>query len=571
MRDLLAVFGVVVLAVCAGVTSAYLNVDLTPPGLDLIRPPKPADVAQLKLEERQSTIQADAKECKYCVETAALAQRFARHAKSERLKATTLRDSFRLAKFELSKEDELLKAEQSADKAEAAAAALTSWASRCKSDDICRVPTRVAAAKCDSSASSSVSAAFSLAAAVKRSASGCAAASCPSIDCKASATLRADTQSVERALALAGGRVDQQASGKVASQLPVGASTLSAEIDRMNDEAIYISKKLTLISEASGGGSSGTQFARLASEMVEERAVSAVRIANVMEHAAEISGNPKYDLRNEAAWRMKSLAANLAELGKATELNGGVTVDWLSAANSLGAAFIDIARMRAMLDRKASNLVTGCNADAPTAAQQLREAMAMLDLCRMRSACTGRTNANASNGLSSIQIARRAESVAERLIVQEIGSPDLLQISESGQEENAIHLLRSQQGVCTKAAEFRQASSAASEMAKTVAQSVIPVGQPSTAAISPQDLVSGAVNSAFGASPSLSGEGEAEVVNASGLAHGPAGDTDVIPAAAPAAGSSPAFSGNLLTPSAPAFVGSDGLPVESAKAVPDGR
>ena len=50
MRDLLAVAGVVVLAVCLGVTAAYLSVDLTPPGLDLIRPPKPA-VAEMSVTE----------------------------------------------------------------------------------------------------------------------------------------------------------------------------------------------------------------------------------------------------------------------------------------------------------------------------------------------------------------------------------------------------------------------------------------------------------------------------------------------------------------------------------------
>ena len=564
MRDLLAVFGVVVLAVCLGVTSAYLSVDLTPPGLELIRPPKAAVAAQLKLEARQNTIQADASECKYCVSVAELAQRFARHAKSARLQATALRETISLERQEVSRGNELLKAERSADGAEAAAAALTSWASRCKSEDFCRAPVRVVSSSCSSSAARSVTAAFSLVAAIKSASNGCASASCPSIDCKASAALRADTQYVERALAAAGGRVGKEASGNSARQLPVGASTLSAEITRVSDEAVYISKLLPLMLEGTSVAPSQAQIPKLASGMVDERALMASELATVMEHAAELSGNSKYDLRNEAALRLKSLAANLAQLGKETQTNDGVPMNWRAATESLGAALVDVARLQAMLDRSAnaSSAGTGCSGDAPTAAQQLREAMAMLDLCRMRSACTGRMNVTTGTGLTVSQIAARAETTAHRLIVQELGSSDFVNAAESEQGISAIETLRTQQGVCMKAAELREATLAAPSAAQAVAQGVLPVVQQSVLGpVAPQDLVTGAINSALAVSAPVA-ESEAQVVNAAAPGEEAASADDVIPAAAPAP--SPTFTGNLLTPSAPTFVGSDGRPVSAS-------
>ena len=344
MRDVLAVFGVIILGVCLGVTSAYLSVDLTPPGLDLIRPPKPAVAAQLRLEEHQNSIQTAASGCKYCVAVAELAQTFARHAKSARVQATSLRETIALDRQGISREDELKKAERSADGAEAAAAALTAWSSRCKSEDFCRAPASTKVAVCAPGASATVAAAVSLAAAVRHAASGCAAATCPSIDCNASSALSSDARFVENALATVGGRFNRQVSGSTAGRLPVGTSTLAAEVKRVSDEAIYVTKMLPLMLENFTTIAANGQLPRLVSDMVDERAVSAAQLATIMQHATDISDAVPSDLRNEAAWRLKSLAANLALLGWQTQFVESGAINWRLATDSLGAALIDVAR-----------------------------------------------------------------------------------------------------------------------------------------------------------------------------------------------------------------------------------
>lgn len=575
MRDVLAIIGVIICAVCIGVTSAYLSVDLTPPGLDLIRPPKPAIAAQLKLEEHQNNVQAEASECKYCVAVAELAQTFAKHAKNARQQATSLRESIVFDKAADARQDQLKKAERSADGAEAAAAALTSWASRCKSEDFCRAPVRRAASSaCSGNSVTSVAAASSLAAAVRRAASGCAAASCPSVDCQASASIRSDAQYVERALVMAGGRFGTQVTGKAVGDLPVGASTLSSEVKRVADEAIYVTKMLPLLISSSTANGANGQLPKLASGMVDERAVSAAQLASVMEHAAEISGLGRNDLRNEAAWRLKSLAANLASLGKETQAVESGTMNWRAATDSLGAALIDVARMQAMLDRASdvSASGAGCDSTAPAVAQQLREAVAMLDLCRMRSACASKGSSLTNASLSNVpQMAARAQSAAERMTVQEVGSPDVVDASDSSETASPIELLRTQYGVCTKAAELREASVAAPAAAQAVAEGIAPAVQPVAAPLAPQDLVSGAINSALTVSAPAAPRDPVVVETAAPAPAAPAAD-EVIPTAAPAAGAQqPAFSGNMLTRD-PSLVGSDGQAVgTSMSAAPRGH
>jgi len=571
MRDVLAILGVIILAVCFGVTAAYLSVDLTPPGLDLIRPPKPAVMARLRLEEHQTNIQAEASECKYCVAVAELAQTFARHAKSAREQATSLRETIALDRQGASRDDELKKAERSADGAEAAAAVLTGWASRCKSEDFCRAASRQTASACTQGAPASVSAALSLAAAVRHAASGCAAAACPSIDCRASASLSSDAQFVERALASAGGRFNRQVSGATASSLPVGASTLSAEVKRVSDETIYVTKMLPLMLDNSTTIAPNGQLPKLASDMFDERAVAAAQLAGVMEHAAEINGTSNQDLRNEASWRLKSLAADLALLGQQTQSVERGNINWRVATDSLGAALVDVARLQAMMDRASdASGAGGCEASAPAAAQQLREAMAMLDLCRMRSACSNRTEGVfGATRVSPEQVAARAQSVADHLIVQELNSSDLVEASDSNATVRPIDELRGRYGVCTKAAELREATVAAPLAAQAVAEGIAPAVQTVGNAVAPQDLVTGAVNSAIQVSAPAAAR-EPSVVEAAAPAVAPAAtQDDVIPAAAPAPGARsaaapveqaapsepvPSFTGNLLTSPSAAFV-----------------
>ena len=563
MRDFLAITGVIILALCLGVTSAYLSVDLTPPGLDLIRPPKAAVAAQMRMERHQSDIQEEASTCKYCIAVAELAQSFARHAKSARQQATALQEAMGLDKQAGKRESELRIAERSADGAEAAAAALTVWASRCKAEDFCRIPeTRTNVAACKGTSTSLVSSSFLLAAAVRNAASGCAASTCPSVDCQSTAALRSDVQFVEQSLDAAGGRFNPQTSGIKAGELPVGASTLRAELKRVSDEAIYVTKMLPLMLDNTSANAANGHLPRLASDMVDERAVSAAQLASVMEHAAEIGDSVKSDPRNEAAWRLKSLAANLATLGKETETADSGAINWSSATVALGAALFDLARLQAILDRvsDATPAANGCSSSAPAAAQQLREAVAMLDLCRVRSACSNRgaiSVQQSSRSVGAAQVAVQAQAKAEKLIVNEIGNSDLVQAAVDNQAMRPIDLLRSQQGVCVKAAELREASTAAPIAAQAVAESVTPTIQPVVDAVAPQDLVTGAVNSALNGAATGAGS---SVVEASSPVQSDSGsEADVIPAAAPtvSGGTEPRFTGNLLSPSGPAFVSGD--------------
>lgn len=563
MRDVLAVTSVIVLAVCLGVTAAYLSVDLTPPGLDLIRPPKPAVMAQMEREKKQSTIQAEASECKYCLAVAELAQTFARHAKGARQQADSLHEAMSLDKKARSRIEELKIAERSADSAEAAAASLTRWASRCKAEDFCRVPvTRASTVACHADATGSVSASLLLASAVRKVANSCAEASCPSVDCQSTTALRNDVQFVERSLDNAGGRFNTLTNGSNAGQLPVGASTLKSELKRVGDEAIYVTKMLPLMLDNTSANGANGNLPKLASDMVDERAVSTAQLAAVMQSAADVSDGSGSDPRREAAWRLKSLAANLAALGKQTQVAEGGQINWQNATDSLGAALFDLARLQAMLDRvsDATPAAEGCNASAPAAAQQLREAVAMLDLCRTRSACTNRNSLGAAQASrNASEVVARAQAAAEVMVVNEIAGSDLVQASDSTQVEAPIQVLRSQQGVCVRAAELREASSAAPVIAQAVAQSVVPGVQVVVGPVAPQDLVMGVVHAAVGGPETMSPDGGASVVEASApVARTPDTDSEIIPAAAPAVGATSAFTGNMLTRSPPAsLVGVD--------------
>ncbi len=563
MRDVLAVAGVIVLALCLGVASAYLSVDLTPPGLELIRPLKPAIAAQIERENKQSSLQAEASACKYCTAVAELAQTFARHAKSARQQATALQTTIGLDKRELRREVELRTAEKSADSAESAAAALTSWASRCKAEDFCRATVKlVSGSACARGANDSVTSALLLASAVRKSARVCADAACPSVDCNATAGLKADVLLVERSLGGAGGRFSPATAGPSAARLAVGASSLQAEVKRMSEEAVYVTKMLSLMP----GNASNGHLSRLASEMLEERAVSAAQLAADMEHSATIADG-KNDPRNEAAWRLKAFAANLAVLGNETRPQDDTPIDWQKVTDALGAALFDLARLQAILDRVSdiSPDAARCVASAPAAAQQLREAVAMLDLCRMRSACSSRsgftlgTQERAENAAGVIA---RAQTKAEQLIVQEIGSAEMVAAPVSDRVLRPIDVLRSQQGVCIRAAELREASKAAPGAALSAVQAASPSLQPAMGVVAPQDLVSGAVDAAVN-SAVIAGDSEVVEASAPGTRAAPSSGSDVIPAAAPAAPAPPAFTGNLLTQSGPAFVAGEGGPVEA--------
>lgn len=551
MRDLLAVCGVVVLAVCLGVTAAYLSVDLTPPGLDLIRPVKPDVAARMEVQERQDSIREAASGCKYCVTVANLAQRFARHARNARHQADALRRTISVERKEAVRQGELVHAERSADSAEAAAAALTRWASRCKSEDFCRAPARkVAVANCDGEVAASVSAAYELAAALKRRAGACATAACPQVDCKASTDLRSDALVAERMLTSLGGGRSAMPKAVSVAELAVGASTFSAEIKRVSDEATYISRMLPVLLESASSRSLKGQLPRLAAGLVDERAIVVAQLAAVMEHSADIAGNARNDIRAEASWRLKALATSLGQLGQETETKDVAAINWRVAADYLGAALLDVARLQAIVGRSTDNKTAGataCEATAPEAAQQLRQAVAMLDLCRMRSACVGGGGASAKPGTLAESV-QRAQALVASLTVQDVKAPAAVEISTAS-APRPIDVVRTQYGVCTKSAELRAASSMAPAAAQAVAEGVAPAVEPAVNPVNPQDLVSGAADAAVEVSAPAAAEAPV-LMEAAAPAARSASREEALPVSAPPADTSGSsmFSGSLLTP-----------------------
>lgn len=510
MRDVLAVASVIVLALGFGGAAAYMSVDLSPPGLELIRPPKPAVVERIKREETQRAVQAEASECKYCVAVAELAKTFSRRADTARRHAAALRTALPQVSDETDQTagrlEELKAAQVAATHAEAAAVVLTGWASRCVAEDICKVPPIRAAASCATTGDPRPAAALLIAMSVRNAAQACATASCPAVDCKASASLHADIGQIENALDEAGGRMSGAAGLTNAAQLPVGTSTLKAELTRITDETSYVAKMLPLLlDDSKAKAASDRQLPKLAPEMVDQRAVSAAQLANVMEQAAAVTDNKSpHDPRTEAAWRLKSLAAHMAELGKdAQSLSGvGGKANWERVADSLGGALLDLARLQAMLDRvkKTQAAPEGCDGSVASAAQQLREAAAMLDLCRMRSACVGRGQGGtvqASSGDINATF-ERARASAEALTVNEIGEQQaVVQVADSTVQPSLIDMLRSK-GVCRRAGELREAAVVAPSVAQAVAQAAVPpTFTAGIGVLAPQDVVAGAVQAAI--------------------------------------------------------------------------
>jgi hypothetical protein len=252
--------------------------------------------------------------------------------------------------------------------------------------------------------------------------------------------------------------------------------------------------------------------------MVNQRAESAAQLASVMVQSASITPASR-DLRPEAAWRLRSLAVNLAAFGQEAERATGVdktaSLNWDRLAQSLGGSLLDLARIRAMLDRARADAPVpgaGCDASVADAAQQMREALAMLDLCRMRSACgraEGRSDAYQtasrlnSSDPKAVQAAAsaaldallpRAREEATAVSVSDVGQQETVQIADGGRPK-LIDLLRSQ-GVCRRAQDLREAATVAPAAAKNVAQALTP---PTTGAVvnavSPQTAVAAAAQS----------------------------------------------------------------------------
>ncbi|NOT41590.1 MAG: hypothetical protein HOP13_13955, partial [Alphaproteobacteria bacterium] len=345
MRHVFAVIAVIIISLGLGVTAGHYSVDLTPPGLDLLRPKAADVVASIEQQEKARTIQAAASGCKYCSDMAELAKTFTRRAEMARTQAKALQTALSQVSDEKEvfarREEELKAAKVAASRAEAAASVLTDWAGRCTSEDFCKLPATRVASTCATEDDSRPAAALLIAMSVRTVAQQCATSTCPSVDCKSSASLRADMDRIEGELDEIGGKMST-----APAQLPVGASTLNAEITRIADETHYVANMLPLLLDMGKSRSAG-DLPKLAPDLAEQRAVSAAELSIVMEQAAGVS-EIKNDPRLEAAWRLKSMASHLASLGKNTAADA---VNWNQAADALGASLLELARLAAFADR----------------------------------------------------------------------------------------------------------------------------------------------------------------------------------------------------------------------------
>jgi hypothetical protein len=541
MRHVFAVAGVIVVAMGLGGYVSSLSVDFKLPALEWLRPQAAtAATERAEREEKQRTIQVAASGCKYCADIADLAKTFTRRAEIARTHAGALQtalDQGAVDEVQLAarREDELNAAKVAASRAEAAASILTGWASKCTAQDFCKLPVTRVAQSCASQDDQRSAAALLIAMSVRTAAQQCATSECPSVDCKSSAALGADINRVAAELDEIGGNVSN-APVRSLSELPVGASTLKGEITRIADETKYVANMLPLLLDVTKR-QAAMNLPRLAPELADQRAVSAAELATVMEQAAAV-GEIKNDPRTEAAWRLKSLATHLAALGKDTSASA---IDWRRAADALGAGLMDLARLQALVDRQTVKVSEACDGSVGSVAQQLREARAMLDHCRMRAACVSRGGAGTVTKVSSgdiDEVISRATVSAQGLVVNEIGSGDGLIAAADGAEPALIDVLRTH-GVCRRAGELREASVAAPKASAAVAQAAVaPALSPATGAVSPQDLVMGAVQSALNAAPTDTTAAPAEVVQAAApvrpVAKPRRPDAELMPAVAPA-------------------------------------
>jgi hypothetical protein len=173
---------------------------------------------------------------------------------------------------------------------------------------------------------------------------------------------------------------------------------------------------------------------------------------------------------------------------------------------------MDLARLHAMLDRVSTvSSGQGCDGTAASAAQQLRVAGAMLDLCRMRAACVGRGGARSlvKTAGGSGNVFERAQASADALTIDDLGGDQIVQVADV--ERPAIDVLRGK-GVCRRAGELREAKAAAPEVAAEVAAAAVPPALAGGGVLSPQDLVAGAADVALNAPAAEEVESTTEAV-----------------------------------------------------------
>ncbi|HAJ48555.1 MAG TPA: hypothetical protein DCL54_18410, partial [Alphaproteobacteria bacterium] len=405
-RDLIAAAALIVAMTCVGVLVVFISADARRAVSGLLTyalvndPPPPTQQTQ------KAAAPAPAQGCKYCLTLLEMKQNFeikAAAAETRRASLAKLASDVEGETGEASTKANLQNAERDLALFRSASSTLAGFAQVCTQQEYCRradekgsVPQSCPQTQEDANYQQS---AMGMAVVARDAAIACASSSCPQVDCVEAAGVRAGL--MQAAGALAGLGIPLKASKTLGApaQLPVGPAQLAGELERAVKDAQYqaglfprllepqIATKVQDLAAAPG-----SDLPVMVPEMMGKLSESIRGSAEVMMQSAIV--NPAtFDARREAAWRMKSLSLAIADAGRFSEKHLLASADGdkyrLSLVQAWGAALVDLATIRALMDRMQREApgAQGCDGGLAAAAQAAREAIALIDVCRARAAC----------------------------------------------------------------------------------------------------------------------------------------------------------------------------------------
>lgn len=356
--------------------------------------PAPSAIAQ-----KPKTAQpAGVKGCKYCQTLRKIHQDFTNKA----LGAKSIQDAaVKTTRGQPSQgtgKTEFAAASDRFERFSAAAAALEPFLAACEQESFCQ-PGYVSAkgpAACQETADDAGlrGPAVGMATVARDVALACIAQECPSVDCGQVGELRQDLVEAAGAMGVLGEPVAVSKGQPKLTDLPVGAATLSGEIAKSIKEVEYIAQLYPSLIERHEATTieRASQMPAMVADLATRQNEQLRSVADVMAQASVVTP-AGLDARREAAWRMKSLSLSVAEAGRMSAhdlLNGPEGKAYRTAlSQNWGAALVDLAALTALADRVAAQdgVASGCNGQTASTAQSVRDAAALLDICRARAAC----------------------------------------------------------------------------------------------------------------------------------------------------------------------------------------
>jgi hypothetical protein len=341
------------------------------------------------------------KGCRYCATLNELHQSFAAKALAAEEGRTDVVRAIKDAgdgPSRAAKQKELAAVEDLAERWRTAADTLAGYVAACEGERHCKAPPAAPAKQCPQSEADAAAQgpALGLASVARELAVACVAAQCPAVHCEQAAVLRQDLLDVGQALSVLGNPVSAPAkAGPAPADVPVGPATLASELSQIIKDVDYLAKRYPSLLEPVRAGAqpaAATQGAAMMNDMLSKLAEKMRGSAEVMTQAAIVTP-VAIDARREAAWRTKSLSLSVAEAALLSSPDAANGPDGKSVRARLtqawGAALVDLAAIVALNERlkRDAPAAAGCDGALAVAGQAVREAAALMDLCRARSAC----------------------------------------------------------------------------------------------------------------------------------------------------------------------------------------